>query len=352
MKRERHFEVMRTIAMFFIVMYHCLTHGVGGEYGFSTLHPITLFNMTFSDLLLVFSSISVNLYVMVSGYFLSDLDFKMSRIIRTWFNACFYSFAITILFMSIGIIPFSIISFGKSFFPISTDAYWFVTQYIGLLILSPFLAMLVKHMSYRQYLALLIGGAFICLSILPDFPLGKRFHVAHGNSVWSFAYLFLVAGFIKHHMKELPSVKLIVSIIFVTLIILGLELFFGIQDGSVHLYWFNYNGIPFILSVLVFIFVKQLPIPKMGIWDMLIKVAPYTFGVYLIHDHLIVRDWLWNTIPLQTYCDKIVYPFVIVGLCLAIFAIGALVDAVRKKLFDFLKIDDLIAKVDSLSFTH
>ena len=199
MRREPNFEVMRTVAMFFIVVYHCLTHGVGDGYGFRVSNPTTLSNLMFSDFLLVFSSIAVNLYVMVSGYFLVDLNFKMSRMVRTWTYACFYSFVITLLFMSLQIEPFSIVALGKSFFPISTDAYWFVTQYIGLLILSPFLAILVKQLSYKQYLWLLIGGAFICLALIPDFPLAKRFHVAHGNSVWSFAYLFLVAGYIKHY---------------------------------------------------------------------------------------------------------------------------------------------------------
>ena len=47
MERERNFEVMRTVAMFFIVVYHCLTHGVGGQYGFSTTQPISLFNVLF-----------------------------------------------------------------------------------------------------------------------------------------------------------------------------------------------------------------------------------------------------------------------------------------------------------------
>ena len=41
MKREPNFEVMRTVAMFFIVVYHCLTHGVGDGYGFSVSNPIT-----------------------------------------------------------------------------------------------------------------------------------------------------------------------------------------------------------------------------------------------------------------------------------------------------------------------
>lgn len=349
MKRERHFEVMRTIAMFFIVMYHCLTHGVGGEYGFSTLHPITLFNLTFSDLLLVFSSISVNLYVMVSGYFLADLDFKMSRIIRTWFNACFYSFAITILFMSIGIIPFNIISFGKSFFPISTDAYWFVTQYIGLLILSPFLAMLVKHMSYRQYLVLLIGGAFICLSILPDFPLGKRFHVAHGNSVWSFAYLFLIAGFIKHHLDKIPMTKLVFAIVAVVILTLFVEVCYGYRNGIVYLSWLDYNALPFILSVLVFVFISQLRVPDSGVLKILVKLAPYTFGVYLIHDHLLIRSSLWEMVSLPSQCDQWQYPFVVIGLCVLIFVVCAFVDAIRKKLFSVLKIDHYITKVDKWS---
>ena len=174
MKREVNFEALRVLAMFFIVIYHCLTHGVGGDYGFSTVRAVSVSNLLFSDLLLVFSSIAVNLYVMISGYFLVDRNFKLSRIVRTWVVSCFYLFAITSLFMSLSLKSFNILTLGKSLFPISTDAYWFVTQYIGLLILSPFLAIMLRHLTYRQYVGLLIGGAFICLTIFPDFPLGKN----------------------------------------------------------------------------------------------------------------------------------------------------------------------------------
>ena len=350
MKREPNFEVMRTVAMFFIVVYHCLTHGVGDGYGFSVSNPITLSNVLFSDFLLVFSSIAVNLYVMVSGYFLVDLSFKASRIVRTWTYTCFYSVAMTILFMSLQWEPFSIVALGKSFFPISTDAYWFVTQYIGLLILSPFLALLVKQLSYKQYLWLLIGGAFMCLAIIPDFPLGKRFHVTHGNSVWSFAYLFLVAGFIKHHLKKFPMRWLLASALFVTLLTMGCEVFLGYHDNAVSLLWFNYNGLPFILSVLVFLLIRQMQISESGIWKILVKLAPYTFGVYLIHDHFMMRGWLWNTVSLTSWCDQWIYPFVVLGLCCLIFVVAALIDGIRKKLFAILRIDDLISKVDQWSF--
>lgn len=349
MKREGNFEAMRTMAMFFIVVYHCLTHGVGSNCAFDIHHAASLFNFVYSDFLLVFSSISVNLYVMVSGYFLSTSHFKFSRIIRTWLNACFYSCVIVIAFMALSLTPWNMVSLGKSFFPLSTDAYWFVTQFIGLLILSPFLALLVRQMSYKQYVIFLIGGAFMCLSIIPDFPLGKRFHVAHGNSVWNFAYLFMVAGFIRHHVRRISNRKLLVSVIFLSLLLMACEIFSGIQGDTACLSWLNYNGVPFLLSVTMFMLIRQIDLPETGIWKVLVNVAPYTFGVYLIHDHLLVREWLWKTISLPLYCNQWTFPLIVLGLCLVIFVIGALLDIVRKKLFMLLKIDQHIAKVDKWS---
>ena len=350
MKRESNFEVMRTVAMFFIVVYHCLTHGVGSSYGFNVTQPVSLLNLTFADLLLVFSSISVNLYVLVSGYFLADLEFKPSRIVRTWVNAVFYSVVITVLLMSLSLAPFSVVQIGKSFFPISTDAYWFVTQYIGLLILSPVLARLVRQLSYRHYVGLLIGGAFLCLALVPDFPFGKRFHVAHGNSLWSFAYLFMIAGFIRHHLKRVSMGKLVTVIVLVVLLTMAGEFLLGRENDGVHLYWFNYNALPFVLSVLVFVFFRQLQIPETGIWRMMVSVAPYTFGVYLVHDQLMMREWLWKTLTLPTWCNEWLFPLVIVGLCLMIFVVGVLIDFCRKQLFTLCRIDSTVLKLDRWSF--
>ena len=350
MKRETNFEVLRTMAMFFIVVYHCLTHGVGDGYGFTTDRPVTLSNVLFSDFMLVFSSIAVNLYVMISGYFLVDLSFKTSRILRTWSYACFYSFIITVLFMALAVVPFNAASAGKSLLPISSDAYWFVTQYIGLLILSPFLAILARQLTYRQYLVLLIGGAILCLSIIPDFPLGKRFYVAHGNSVWSFAYLFMIAGFIKHHLKDIPTARLIQAVALLVLLIFSCEIIGGYHEGIIHRYWLNYNGLVLILSVAVFVLVRQLKVPNNGFWGVLVKAAPYTFGVYLIHDHLLVREWLWNTLYLPSFCEELTYPFIVIGLCLVIFIVCVTIEAVRKKLFAVFGIDSLIRKVDKWTF--
>lgn len=350
MARERNFEVMRTWAMFSIVIYHCMCHGMGSDYAFDLQLPVSLFNFTFSDFILVIGSIAVNLYVLVSGYFLVNARFKVSRIIRTWVSALFYSVIITMLFLLLSLEPWSIVTLGKSFFPLSTDAYWFVTQYVGLLILSPFLAMLVRQLSYRQYVALLIGMGLMVLSVIPDFPLGKRFSISHGNSVWSFVYLFFIAGFIRLHLKRIPMGKLVVTVLGLALLTMVSEMVLGIHNGVGHLLWFNYNGILLFLSVAVFVFIRQQQIPETGIWNLMVKVAPYTFGVYLIHDHLLMRDWIWKTLSMTSYANQWIYALAVMVVCVLIFAICILIDTVRKRLFAILKIDDLMIRLDGRSY--
>lgn len=350
MVRERNFEVMRTLAMFSIVIYHCMCHGIGGDYAFNLQQTVSMFNFTVSDFFLVFGSIAVNLYVLVSGYFLVNTKFKVSRILRTWVSALFYSVVITTTFLLLSLEQWSVVAFGKSFFPLSTDAYWFLTQYIGLLILSPFLAMLAKQLSNRQFVALLIGMGLMVMSVIPDFPLGKRFCVSHGNSVWSFVYLFFIAGYIRLHLKRIPIERLLILVIALVLLTLMSEILLGTHNGIAHLLWLNYNGILLFLSVAVFVLIRQIEIPDVGIWSVMVKVAPFTFGVYLIHDHLLVRDWLWKILSLTSYANQWIFVLMVIVACLLIFVICIVIDYFRKKLFSFLHIDDLVTRLDRWSY--
>ena len=352
MKREQNFEVMRTVAMLFIVVYHCLTHGIGAGYSFSTAELAELSNVVMIDLMLVFSSIAVKLYVMVSGYFLVDLDFKLSRLARTWVSACFYSCVIAATMMMLGAVPFSMTALGKSFLPLSTDAYWFVTQFVGLLIISPFLALMVRQLTHRQYVVLLIGGALLCLAIIPDFPLGKRFHVAHGNSVWSFAYLFLVAGYVKHYLKRISMRWLLMATALVVLLTLGCELWLGKNEQGVHLLWLDYNALPFVLSVMVFVIVRQWQMGNGGFGKLLARMAPFTFGVYLIHDHLMMRQWLWTNIDLSPLYGQWILPLAVAGLCCGLFLVCVIIDTCRQRIIKILKVDEVMKKLDRWSTRH
>jgi peptidoglycan/LPS O-acetylase OafA/YrhL len=160
----------------------------------------------------------------------------------------------------------------------------------------------------------------------------------------------MIAGFIRHHLQEISKEKLIVAIILITILTMACEFFFGYHYGYVSLYWFNYNGLPFILSILVFVLVRHIYVPDSVFWNVLVKLAPYSFGVYLIHDQLMVRGWLWSHVPIISFCDQWIYPLVVLGLCILVFLSCAFVDSIRKKMFAWLGIDKLILKVDRWSF--
>lgn len=344
MKRDCNFEVLRTISMFLIVVYHFCTHGIGSSYLFNCHDSISVFNLLFCDTLLVLSSICVNLFILISGFFLLYAEFKFSRIIRTWFLTCFYSFFLTLVFYLFSSRSVNLVSLIKSCFPLSTDYYWFVTQYIGLLLLSPFLGMLARIINRQQYIFLLIICGFICLSLVPDFPLGKRFHVAHGNSLQFFSFLFLIAGYIRRFVEQVSVLFIAKSIVVVIIVIL----LWSIYLGRNHLFWLDYNSLPVILSVLVFILFKQVEVESFCLTRPLVKIAPYTFSVYLIHDHLIIRDWLWSLLHLQTICDKLYFPVIVFVVCASIFFVGICVDWIRKRLFDVCGINNLILRIDNL----
>ena len=143
--------------------------------------------------------------------------------------------------------------------------------------------------------------------------------------------------------------KLVVTVLGLALLTMVSEMVLGIHNGVGHLLWFNYNGIPFVLSVIVFLIIRQMQISESGIWKILVKLAPYTFGVYLIHDQLMMRGWLWNTASLTSVSDHWTYPFIVVGLCCLIFIVAAFIEAIRKKLFTLLRIDHFISKADRWS---
>lgn len=328
--------------MFFIVIYHFCTHGIGSDYSFDNHSLYGVINLFFCDILLVLSSICVNLYILISGYFLVYTNFKFYRIIRTWFLACFYCFIITLTFFFANPGSVSTVSLIKSLFPLSTDHYWFVTQFIGMLLLSPFLGMTARSITRPQYIFLLTALGFICLSLIPDFPLGKRFHIAHGNSVMFFTYLFFVAGFIRRFVGQLPIKYLSVYIV----VLLAFMLFLTLCIGKRHLFWFDYNSIPFVLSVLVFVLFRQIKMKPSGMVKLLSNIAPYTFAVYLLHDHLLVRSWLWESLNLQRFCGGFFFPILTVALCCFIFSVGVCLDWIRKRSFKLLGIDNLIMRVD------
>lgn len=57
-----------------------------------------------------------------------------------------------------------------------------------------------------------------------------------------------------------------------------------------------YNGLPFLISIGLFISFIKLKL-KNKLWYGMAQLSPYVLGVYLIHDHVELRQWVWHFIP-------------------------------------------------------
>lgn len=139
--RSSNFELLRILAMLMIVAHHFSIHS-----GFSMKIPPLYFNTLFLQFLQFGGKIGVNVFVLISGYFLINTDnIKLKKVIKLWCQIFFYSFIIYLIFTLTGYQKFNITSFIKSIMPIIYSQYWFASSYFILYLFVPYINQLVKN---------------------------------------------------------------------------------------------------------------------------------------------------------------------------------------------------------------
>lgn len=116
----------------------------------TNLSQIEIGNYGIIQLLAYLTSISVNCFVLISGYFsINSKRVNYDRIIKIWLQTVFYSFIIYLLLSTLGIIPLEFTTIIKSLLPILTRQYWFITAYIPLMLMSPYISKLITENSQK-----------------------------------------------------------------------------------------------------------------------------------------------------------------------------------------------------------
>lgn len=226
---------------------------------------------------------SVDLFILISGYFLINrTQIKLKRVLKIMVETFFYTFTIKLLFYLCG--RASLYDCLSSLNPMAPTRfnYWFVTKYIGLMLLQPFLSRLAVSLSKTQYKALLVVLLLLTTDLTLLFPFGTLF--CTGWTLWWFITLFFVGGYLKLHLPSdsVPIWKNIVILIFSAILIVVL------QDSN--LFNCSYNSVITItLAVATFCIFRKIEIRN----DRIVRfVAPNVFAVYLIHSHNLFLPFL------------------------------------------------------------
>ena len=368
-RRLPNFEILRVLAMFLIIVGHFFVHGLRGEgngvmLSYDGKSVLDTVSFGIAQSLWVFSSISVNLYVLISGYFLVQSKAKWGKIPSIWMQTAFYSVCIYLLFAVVGLggVIFSVKDFVSSVMVVRYGAvadrtYWFVAQYIGLLALSPFLNRLVAGMTKVEYRTLIV------ILLLLDFSFGYVFYgnvYSGGQTLFHFISVYFIAGYIRHYQlfgtwskRKLLGVCAIVIVAVVALDYMYClahcikhQEAFQLQLSSRYL---NYNGIPLVLAVLLFCVVQRVPIGDNRLVRFLVTIAPFSFGVYLIHDNIYVRGWLWRVVTSYVSFSPSNVVLCSLSVAVSIYAVCTGIDMLRAFVFRILRIEVLSGKITSFA---
>lgn len=339
-KRLANIELLRIIAMCMVIMLHYL--GKGGM--LPTVQPQMGANGYTAWILESLAIVAVNVYVLISGYFLVEAEFKPGKIARIVLQVLFYTILLTALSLAFGIITVSdlgIYNLIVQLFPFQLEQYWFMTAYLVLYILSPVLALGVKHLP-KKHLQVVIIAFVVFMSVEKSIlPVQIVFDKRGYDALW-FICLFLVAAYIRLYGIKFLEKKWICLLMYfggcamAFAESMALFIVYSKTGELAHLFGttHHYNHFwVFMASLGLFSFFLKVKV-KEGFWaKMVCAIAPYTLGVYLLHEHMYIK-YLW---PKWLLAGKAENPvqlvlFVFMAVCV-VFIAGIAVDYLRSLLF-------------------
>ena len=346
-RRNVNLDVLRCMAMLMVVVSHFFCYGIvplTTEEPFWNLRDcVGLINFVLSQIVIVVSSTCVNLFILVSGYFIVTKPVKWKRVVLIWLETVFYGLGISLLFYIINPGDIHLKDLVNSLFPVRSYQYWFISTYLGLICLAPFLSVIVNHLNQVQYRCLLLVSLIFGCTISYNIPFGESMGVLKGYSLIWFVILVLWSGYVRRFSFKISSR----SAFFAFLAAVSCSFVFIILKIVFYRHTFSfelpaYNGFSFFISIALFVwFIKKKEFS--GVWTKTLSLmVPYLLGVYLISEHPNIRPLLWTGLyDWALFKESIWFIPVMLAVVLSVFILCIIIDFGREQLFKIFHVNTM-----------
>lgn len=339
-KRMANMEVLRILAMMMVVMLHYLSKGqmlpaMTGPLGINGYVAWVLETM---------SIVAVNVYMLISGFFLTESKFRCTRLIQLVCQVLFYSLLVPVILMAVGVLSVNDLNLYKLLqygLPVEMEQYWFATAYVMLYLLTPILRCAVHHMQKTQLKVTIIILLLFWSVNKSLLPVRLTIDELGYDALW-FVCVYLCAAYIRLYGIKwfdkagkgvLGYVAGCAGILGITLVIRTLYLVTGkFEDFLIATYHYNHI-LNLFAAISLFYAFYHWRMKDGWLAAVALKVAPYTFGVYLLHEQVEIRylwpEWLGASAegnPLWFVVRSILSVFVV-------FIVGVAADMVRNLIF-------------------
>lgn len=308
MKRQSNFELLRIFSMLLVVGLHTLNKG--GAMWETAWGSVNHLGSWFLEAC-CFGA--VNLFLMITGWFGSKGHFRAGKLIYIWISTLFYSVCIFLVSFAAGVADCSNETFRYTFFPISAGNYWFVANYMVLLLLMPFLnkILCVLNVRGRRIMAAILLCVYCVWHTILPFTTGVEVNVGYSLG-WTLSVYCLTACVrldekLKKYFFGLGVWKCFLGFIVTSLVTFGSRyLFVAVGWSNYSLNLFTYNSPTVVLaSLFVFIAFANLKICNKKISVGAVFIAKHAFAVYLIHENPFVRRLLWEKLQTVMIYDSV-----------------------------------------------
>lgn len=337
--RNTSLDLLKILAIFLIVSFHASYKGIPANAvsGMGSINQILYY--TFYH----FGELGVNLFMLITGFFLVNSR-KVGKDKIISFVLDIYFFSTLSIFMALAMKKYTF--HLQDLLPVTFSYYWYITVYLIIYVLSPFINNFIHSLSKKSFQKLLIA-IFCVFSIIPTLAGiivgGTEEFGFYNRFVW-LLFMYLVGGYLYIYQKDLAimnnSPKKIIHILLKIVFFVAIFAYFAIQ-GNINTRLFNITPTYFwgpnsvvmcFASILLFSLFYNLKIANNKLITVL---SSSTLSIYLLHEHPKLVHILWqNIFPISNFLYSKKLFLIILVASLTVLAIGTSIHYIKKYTFD------------------
>ena len=316
MKKERDsgIELLRVFAMLLVIGVHAFSYG-----GFYAEAKAAGGHVAAAALLMKLATrAAVNIFVIITGYFMIrapfDLRKNMRRVGAVYQKMLFYSVTLTVIFLLLGSSfwvdrgeQMSLLQVVcKGLMPVTSQTWYFLTDYLLLCLLIPFVNLALQKLDRRQY-TLLVFGLFAFMSVWMTltqvYPFRRVFepfgyeNLYSGKQVFHFLFIYVIGGWFGRFEKERKRPQPLWLCAALATVLLNYVLFTRLPPscGFQNVAGDYANPLLVFNAVFLLLFFKDLHFKS----RIVNTLGGATLGVYALTEFRFLRTVLWNTVSFK-----------------------------------------------------
>lgn len=328
--RKSNFELLRIVAMLLIVT----SHYAGWIQPQFSVETVT-FNRVWNQTLCFGGGAGNIIFFLISGYFWKDSSDNGRRIFKLWCEMFFYSM-ICMAFAMVVCGTRSIRLFIAAALPFSHGEYWFMTAYLVIMLLMPWINVLIRNLDKKSHQKLLVT-LFILTSIIPTIP-GCPTTII--SDVGFYLFIYLVGVYLCRY-PDIYTGRRKADLLAAAVLSIGLIStvicfdFLGMKHNSLaeNAGYFLRMQSPLVVFWALSVFCVFGNI-KMKERKLINYISGSVLGVYLIHNNQNIRNFMWKYIFQNVQLES---PYMFAHLLLSvagIFAVCIVIDLARREILE------------------